>query len=66
LYVHSLKRCGEHVEKCLLDADNAVNLYGVAHDFATTGEHKMISQYCAPHAYELASPRASAGIRSSN
>jgi hypothetical protein len=39
LRVHSLKRwCGcEHIEKCLLDADNPVNLYDVGYDFATTG-----------------------------
>jgi hypothetical protein len=44
----------ERIEKCLLDADNPINLYLDAHEFASAGEDQFISQFIAPRLYNNA------------
>jgi hypothetical protein len=47
IYVH------EHIEKIILDADNPIDTYQEAHEFATTAEHEYVrSLGVTPHAYE--------------
>lgn len=44
----------ERTEKCLMDADNDVDTYEPAHEFATMAEHNGVRPYAPPYKYEKA------------
>jgi hypothetical protein len=42
----------ERVEKCLMDADNEIDIYEPAHEFATLAEHQFVRTFAPPYQYE--------------